>query len=161
MAMCCSLVVLVHERLHPSMPNKFMHATCEDARAGAIALGFSMSKFKHFGVIVLHGNEYQWHVRHWGGASNAYENHRGLSVSVCLDPGRKKALLVEFAFKDYFFDAPRQQTEFEQRLRSAIDIAIDAGWRPLARGKPFVFRVLEEEPNKLIAADRGEKRRSG
>ena len=103
-----------------------------------------MSKFKHTGNMRVGDNDLQWHVRHWGGASNAYENHRGISVSVCVEPGKTKELLIEFSFTDYFFTAPPQQAPFEKRLRIAIETAIEVGWSPLARGKAYVYNVLSE-----------------
>jgi hypothetical protein len=119
-----------------------MASVFKDGRAPSnIDVGLLMGKFKHSGIVSIGNTEYQWHVRHWGGASNAYENQRGLSVSVCAEPGRTKELLVEFAFTDYFFEPPPQQAEFERRLGAAVEAAIEAGWRPLARGKAFVFTV--------------------
>jgi len=103
-----------------------------------------MAKFKYFGVVHIGGTKCQWHIRHYGGASTAYENQRGLSVSVCAEPGRTKELVVEFAFTDYFFKPPPQQAEFERRLYMAVEGAIEAGWRPLARGRAFVFAVSDE-----------------
>lgn len=99
-----------------------------------------MARFRSTGTISVSKGDFQWHVCHWGGASNAYENHRGLVVSVFAQPGRTKELRIEFAFTDYFFTAPPQQAEFEDRLRAAIEAAIEAGWRPFSRGKTFTFR---------------------
>ncbi len=99
-----------------------------------------MARFLSAGTIFVSKGDFQWQVRHWGGASNAYENHRELVVSVFAHPGRTKELRIEFAFIDYFFTAPPQQAEFEERLRTAIEAAIEAGWRPFSRGKTFTFR---------------------
>ena len=100
-----------------------------------------MSKFKDTGSVSIGDTEFKWHVRRWPGASNAYENYRGLSVAVCVESGRPKELHVEFTFADYSFERPKHQAEFERRLRSAIEAAMESGWRPLARGKAFVFSV--------------------
>jgi len=106
-------------------------------------------------------DDLQWRVRHWGGASNAYENHRGISVSVCVEPGRTKELLVEFAFTDYFFKAPPQQAPFERRLRSAVEAAIAEGWRPLSRGRAYLYNVPVEVQQAVpadVARPAGERR---
>lgn len=100
-----------------------------------------MSKFRHSGVMVFGDTECTWVVRHWGGFSTEHRKPRGLSVSVCVEPGHTKELIVEFAFTDYFFSKPPQQSQFEDRLRSSVEAAMRAGWRPHARGKAFVYSV--------------------
>ena len=102
-----------------------------------------MAKFKTSGQLEVQGVELQWHVRHWGGASNAYENHRGLSVSVCVEPNRTKELIIDFPFTDYFFDAPKSELELNSRLRSCVEAAMEAGWHPHSRGRSLVYSVAE------------------
>lgn len=99
-----------------------------------------MAKFRSSGHISVGHSDFKWQIRHWGGASNAYENHRGIAVSVFAEPGKTKELRIEFSFTAYFFSAPPQQAEFENRLRAAIEAAIEAGWRPSSRGKTFFLR---------------------
>jgi hypothetical protein len=98
-----------------------------------------MARFRSAGQISVCKGDFQWQVRHWGGASSAHANHRGLAVSDFAQPGRTKELRIEFDFTDYFFSAPAQQAEFEDRLRTVIEAAIEAGWRPFSRGKTFIF----------------------
>jgi hypothetical protein len=98
-----------------------------------------MARFRKLGVLEVRGLELQWHVRHFGGLSHMYDTPRGLSVGVCVEPGRSRELVIEFAYADYFFDAPSQQSEFEKRLCILIEEAIVAGWVPDSRGRAFVF----------------------
>ena len=100
-----------------------------------------MSTLKTSGVIEIAGIEYSWYIRHWSGASSMYENFRGPSVSVCLVPEKSRELIVDFCFSDYPFTKPKSQPEFVARLRSSIQAAIEAGWDPESRGKPWVYSV--------------------
>ncbi len=102
---------------------------------------FIMSKFKDSGIIHTSDYEITWHVRHYGGASNIYENLRGLSVSVCVDPGHTKELIIYFPFKDYCFDRPDSQNEFEDRLSNIVQDAMNDGWNPNSRGRAKVWKV--------------------
>lgn len=100
-----------------------------------------MSTFKTSGIIEIGGSEYSWCIRHWSGASSMYENFRGPSVSVCLAPGKFRELIVEFPFSDYPFTKPKSHPEFVARIRSSIESAIESGWDPNSRGKPWVYSV--------------------
>jgi hypothetical protein len=103
-----------------------------------------MSRFKPTGTMKIGDDELQWHVRHWGGISHEFEAQRGLSVSVCVEAGRTRELILDFASSESAFHAP-SQSQFEQRLREAIMSAIDDGWRPLSRGKAYTYQVPKAE----------------
>ena len=70
-----------------------------------------------------------------------YDNYRGLAVDVVLELGSTKPLRLEFPFKEYFWNFPKQKAEFEVRLTKLIHEAISQGWNPEKRGKPFVLKV--------------------
>ena len=91
--------------------------------------------------VSVQGFDLRWNIYRRGGASTAYENNRGLAVTLSVEPGQTRELRIEFPFGAYFFDMPKQESEFVEKLRDAIAEAIDAGWRPNSRGKAFVFEV--------------------
>lgn len=100
-----------------------------------------MAAIKDSGIIEIAGVEYSWNVRHWSGASTMYENFRGPSISVCLRPGKSRELIVNFAFSDYPFRKPKSPSELLDRLRLSIESAIQSGWDPDSRGKPWTYEV--------------------
>jgi hypothetical protein len=93
------------------------------------------------GAITVRGIEYEWHVHRVGGSSSAYDNYRGLAIAVVLAAGRTKELRVEFPFKEYGYKLPTPKAAFERRLEAIVVEALDAGWEPESRGKPFVYQV--------------------
>jgi hypothetical protein len=104
-----------------------------------------MAKFVPFGTIEIQGETFEWHVRHFGGASTAYENHRGISVGVCKEFGQYRELIINFSFTDYFFDPPKSQSVFNGRLSNCIKEALSKGWKPFSRGKAFIHSALGED----------------
>jgi hypothetical protein len=96
------------------------------------------------GVLIVDGEELQWHIARRGGSSNMYENYRGIAVEVVLEPGRTKPLRLEFPFRTYRWSLPGQRAEFETRLTDLIREGIARGWQPNKRGKPFVLEVEDE-----------------
>ena len=107
-----------------------------------------MSRFKPSGELQIESASYAWSVRHYGGASTPYENLRGVSASVRLQAKITKELIIDFPLRDYFFSKPRSTAAFEERLRKCIRGAIDRGWKPDSKGKPF--RVAIEEVEGLL-----------
>lgn len=100
-----------------------------------------MSNIPKSGIIKIDGIELNWEIRHLGGASNLYENYRGLSVSVVQARGKTKELIINFHFQDYWWSLPRSKQDFLDRLKSSIKAASDAGWAPTKRGRAFVYEV--------------------
>ncbi|HSG30478.1 MAG TPA: hypothetical protein VLB82_02925 [Thermodesulfobacteriota bacterium] len=94
-----------------------------------------MAQFIDNGSFTIKGFKLFWKIRHWGGASNAYENHRGIAVCVNAESGKERELIVEFPFNMYFFEKPRSQRDFEAKLFQEVELALDQGWDPKSRGK--------------------------
>jgi hypothetical protein len=92
------------------------------------------------GVITIEGIDYVWSITRLGGVSNSLGDYRGLAVSVCLEPGRTKELIIEFAFEEYELSVPRSKSSFLERLRGCIEAAMSEGWVPGKRGKAFIYQ---------------------
>ena len=107
-----------------------------------------MSEFKPSGEFLIESARYEWNVRHYAGASTPYSNHCGLSASIRLQAEGSRELIVDFPIRGYFFSSkPKSAAEFEKRLREIIPHAIEAGWKPESRGKPFRLKI-EDTQNK-------------
>ena len=92
--------------------------------------------------IDVSGSEYFWHVRHWAECSDmsdACEEERGISVGVSLIPDRTRELIIDFDFKDYRYIKPNLKSELRPRVESSIKLALESGWDPESRGKPFGY----------------------
>jgi hypothetical protein len=92
-------------------------------------------------VIDVDGTGYTWGYRHgwlvWG------KGIKAVSVSVSLNPGRTRELIVDFTV-----DVARDQgTPADARvlraLAPAIRAAREAGWDPESRGRAFRYEVTE------------------
>lgn len=105
-----------------------------------------MSRFKDTGEFEINSIQYIWRVRHYAGASTAYENHRGISVSVSLKEKIAKELIIDFPVKDYFFSTrPKSTAEFKERLVKCVYGALELGWNPESKGKPFRVSSVDAE----------------
>lgn len=102
-----------------------------------------MSRFKTSGEFEFESVRYEWTVRHYSGASTPYENLRGVSASVSLKEKKAKELIVDFALRDYFFAKPKSTAAFVERLQRCVRGALELGWKPESKGKPF--RVSAED----------------
>lgn len=102
-----------------------------------------MSRFKTSGEFEIESFRYDWSVRHYSGASTPYENLRGVSAGVRLQGKKAKELIVDFALNDYFFAKPKSTSAFEERLQRCVRGALEIGWKPESKGKPF--RVNAED----------------
>lgn len=95
---------------------------------------------KYNGEIVSEGKTYRWYIRHYGGISdNMYGKPHGISVEVLLDDTNGRSLQIEFPYNLYFFKSDPNRKELEDRILKSIVEAIDSGWNPDKRGKPFVY----------------------
>jgi len=104
-----------------------------------------MSRFIPSGEFEIDSVRYNWSVRHYAGASNAYENLRGLSANVRLKEKNTKELIIDFPLPDYFFTKPSSTTEFVERLRRCVRGATELGWKPESKGKPFRVKAEDVE----------------
>ena len=92
--------------------------------------------------IDVSGSEYFWHVRHWAECSDmsdACEEERGISVGVSLILDKTRELIIDFDFTDYRYIKPNVRTELRSRVISSVKLALESGWDPESRGKPFGF----------------------
>lgn len=104
-----------------------------------------MGAFKDSGVIVIDGDEYFWKVRHWVGAPGA-KGQNGLSLSVSVDPGRRRELIVEFPYTEFGAARPKSSMQFDARLKGCIEAALAEGWRPYSRGRPWIHEADDPVP---------------
>lgn len=100
-----------------------------------------MPSFQSSNVIQVFNHELHWHIRHFTGRSNLYEGLRGISVSVCKDPGHSKELIIDFPSNEYIIGKPSSAKEFEVRITGIVEEAITNGWNPDSRGKTKVWKV--------------------
>src|SRR4029079_5256126 len=79
-------------------------------------------------VVSVDGTDYAWTYRHgwlvWG------KGIKALSVSVALQPGRPRELILDFTMKVGPEDGPPSDTRVVQALEPAIRAALRAGWDP-------------------------------
>lgn len=107
-----------------------------------------MKSFPTAGSIAINQLELHWNILHWGGCSNAYENHRGLAVKIVLVPNKTKELILEFPFDCYFFGPPKSKQEFLENLSCGIELALNNGWIPEKRGNPFRMKLSNDDLRK-------------
>lgn len=100
-----------------------------------------------FSTLTVGNNEYRWAVRHsWLVDSGA--GLKGLSFSVCLNPGRTRELVIDCPFSTFGLNRDPKRSELVAVLRSAIQDAIDAGWEPESRGHTFRYRMPDTQEAK-------------
>jgi len=96
-----------------------------------------MSRFDLAGEFQIGEERFSWIVKHYAGMKDAASNYRGVTARVTLVEGGFRELVVEFHPDDYAGQRPSSGRHFEARLADCTQQAIDAGWRPASRGKPF------------------------
>jgi hypothetical protein len=106
-----------------------------------------MARFEPQGSLKIGNHQIRWFVRHYGGGSSAYAEKHGLSIAVRSDQG-KRELHLDFAFEDYFFERPKSDSEFKERLSRCVLRALESNWAPNSRGKPLRISVAELENEK-------------
>ncbi len=94
--------------------------------------------------IAVDGMVYRWRARH-GWVLDGHVGLKGISISVWLEPGRTRELILDFPFAVFGLDRSPQQTALIAALRPAIQAATAAGWRPESRGRTFRFSVPGSE----------------
>jgi hypothetical protein len=91
-------------------------------------------------TVTVDGVEYRWSYRHeW-----MVHHGRGLkdvSVSVSLDPGRTRELILDLEFKISGIDRQLSDAALGREIAAAIRTAIENGWDPESRGRPFRHQV--------------------
>jgi hypothetical protein len=98
-----------------------------------------MSRLDTSGQFQLAGDKFTWSVKHYAGESASSTHPRGISVRVCLEVGKTRELVIEFDPEDYPAKRPVSNARLAARAQLCTQEAIDAGWIPDSRGKPFRF----------------------
>jgi hypothetical protein len=91
------------------------------------------------GKFALGADRFRWSVKYYGGESSANTHVRGISARVTLAEGQARELVIEFDPQDYPPKRPPSFAQLAARIQVCTQQAIDAGWRPASRGKPFRF----------------------
>ena len=91
-------------------------------------------------TVEVDGARYAWSYRHgwvvWG------KGIKAVSVSVSLQPGRTRELVLDFTVNVGDNDAP-SAARVVRALPGAIRSAIDAGWEPESRGRAFRHEIVD------------------
>jgi hypothetical protein len=96
--------------------------------------------------VTIDGRELRWVLRSEPQVTTEF-GHKGMSFSVHLAEGVRRELILEFPFPrngaKEFVRYPEPPKIVPAAIEAAIRQAIEAGWRPSSRGRPFIFRVPE------------------
>jgi hypothetical protein len=93
-------------------------------------------------ALTIDGTQYAWEFRHaWVVESG--KGLKGLSVSVWLEPGKTRELILDFDFKVFGLDRNPPQPVMSRAVARGILSAIQAGWVPNSRGRAFRHKVGE------------------
>lgn len=91
--------------------------------------------------MCVDGTDYAWSYRHgwqvWGKGIQA------ISMSVSLNPGRTRELILDFTLKVNIEDGPPSEARLLDALQSGIRSARKAGWDPESRGRAFRHEIAE------------------
>ena len=98
-----------------------------------------MSRLDSSGQFKLGADKFSWNVKHYAGESSATTHLRGISARVCLADGGTRELVIDFDPADYPPKKPPSSAQLSARIQEYTQKAIDAGWRPESRGKPYRF----------------------
>lgn len=92
-------------------------------------------------VVSVDGTEYVWACRHgwvvWG------KGIKAVSVSVSLNPGRTRELILDFTVDVGRDEGAPSDVRVVRALEAAIRSAREAGWDPESRGRAFRHQVAE------------------
>jgi hypothetical protein len=97
------------------------------------------------GEFEIEGARFAWEAKRYAGMRNANSDHRGLAARITLASGVFRELVVEFNPHDYPGQVAVSARNLEARLIEYTQKAIDLGWRPESRGKPFRIEAAELE----------------
>jgi hypothetical protein len=91
-------------------------------------------------TVEVDGAEYAWSYRHgwvvWG------KGIKAVSVSVSLQTGRTRELVLDFTVNVADYDTP-SDARVLRALPDGIRSAIAAGWDPESRGRAFRHEITE------------------
>lgn len=98
-----------------------------------------MSRVDASGQFQLGADTFHWNVKYYAGESSVNTHLRGISVRVCLAGAQTRELVIDFDPLDYPAKKPPSSLRLAARIQENTQKAIEAGWRPESRGKPFRF----------------------
>lgn len=98
-----------------------------------------MAKFIPSGTLQIEAQQFDWEILHYAQMTTTSQNANGLSVCVWLSGARAKELIVNFPVIGHNYDRPKNPGQFEKRLALCVKQALEQGWNPEKRGKPFRF----------------------
>jgi hypothetical protein len=89
--------------------------------------------------VTVDGVEYAWSYRHgwvvWG------KGLKAISLSVALNPGRNRELILDCALRMDDDAEPPSEERVMRALVEGIRAARDAGWDPESRGRAFRYEM--------------------
>ena len=95
-------------------------------------------------VITVDGFDLHWRLR----TEPQYitdGGYKGMTLSVEMVDGPHRELILEYPFpkkRPGAFDVPPERPKLSpQIVEAGIRQAMEAGWNPVSRGKPFIFQV--------------------
>ena len=97
------------------------------------------------GEFELGGVRFAWEAKRYAGIRNADSNYRSLAARIALANGVFRELVIEFHPDDYPGQVAGSGRHLEARLIDCTQKAIDLGWRPESRGKPFRIEAAKLE----------------
>jgi hypothetical protein len=93
-------------------------------------------------TVTVDGMEYVWAYRH--GWIVQGKGLRVLSLSVSLQPGRTRELILDVTMKLDIEDAPPTETRVLRALDEGIRAARSEGWNPASRGRARRYAIDAE-----------------
>lgn len=92
-------------------------------------------------IVAVDDTDYAWVFRHgwvvWG------KGIKAISISVSLNPGRTRELILDFTVKLNDEDGTPSDARVLRVLETAIRSAREAGWDPESRGRAFRYEIAE------------------
>jgi hypothetical protein len=92
------------------------------------------------GTFEFDGDEYEWELRRepqWC----TTDGYRGMLIAIRSKAARGREALLQFPFPKWGArrsDPHRQRPQVQrQQLEQGVRVALEVGWEPSARGKPF------------------------
>lgn len=90
-------------------------------------------------LVSVDGTSYAWVYRHgwlvWG------KGIKALSISVSLEPGRTRELILDLSLRVSPEHGPPPEARILRALEDGIRSAREAGWDPESRGRAFRHEV--------------------
>ncbi len=113
------------------------HGPAGDLARSSLLATFPMAQFKPAGIIDVDSYALNWRILRHAHATTTSQNSAGMSVSVYLVEGKTKELIIDFPVIDHNYVRPKNTTNFEKQLLVCIKQALEEGWDPEKRGKPY------------------------